>query len=1195
MKALKDVLTQSDAVIFVGSGISQWSGLPSWWGVISQLADNLDYAGIDSMLVRTEARDGDLLQAASYGFSKLTSAQIGDFIRRVVQLGNARPVDIHQRIVTLGPTCFITTNYDDLLEQAIAKWVQGQSFRGPITNRQIVEQANIQHAQARRFIFKPHGDANDSESIVLSREQYRMLLPEGDYSATLSTLKTLLATRPVLFLGFGLRDPDFLYVRDILANLYRGGVRDHFAVIPDATSEHADYWRNSYGVHILGYKTRPTSSGGKDHGALLDLLNQIAEESVPPQAQVAGLDIADATTILSLARYAAGLATSMPAVTKYSIRVQDSAKYQKIGHYFLPDSPFDGWTVDRFLLEGPSRAVLTGAPGAGKTFAMVNAASSLANRLQDACIQNRLDGGIVVPVLVDLKLYKGQLLTDIAALFPPGLSLEGVSKILPIKLFLDAFNEMPREFLEKGTLVAEVQQLTIRFPELSIVVGSRTMDSLGNLEWTSYDLSEIPKQEVENTLHAAGLIVPELQRDDILAILQRPFYLRLLNSSAVVLRDVEKPADLYAQYIEHTRKAFVEKFGAGVNIVAVLEQQAYRMLEDGTEAFFFSRMFESREVQGTYSKPVDVEAIKNWLASRGIVVPLIGERGSFAHQSITEFLAARELVRRLDAHETSLHSVISFRRWDHAIFLALSLMDGERAGPFLNELLGYDVRLAISCARFIENRQGELLEMLLQALQAIPEDESRHGIEVLFAKLPFQEKHESSLRRLLDRGDDLAAAAMAALANLLGQSIKDELFTLAIDRDASCGYTPGNAVELLAPLIHVDDVSGLVARGLALNPKSIDRENSPESSYVDTLAQALQFVPSAVLRSEIFAKIGHSSASETKVLVQLLCRVGWHRHDAEMFFMLNDLIIKGHSCAVFPAYSLVEFYSGSEPLSLYQVDLVYLSKLIGFIRKGDNWATELMRTLCSRDASVAEKVFELARKSKGLLQGILNYCASGNDEQIFSALEEVAEMSSLGRGASILRAVSLNDLNWAGREKLYVTLLALKNSKVAKLILGGGVPVQVSGLSRIDLGDPAPWLEWVMELSGSEGWWTRFQVCFLLGRSAHGEYLDFLVQQLGDEHSPYRSVIAKYVLPHVPDLSTDQLPERAIEFLLTDLKREGAWRRFEPNLLSAISTEKFVTDHLLPMSQSQDAFAQSNARHVIEEAGLRLGRRFLVS
>ena len=73
--------------------------------------------------------------------------------------------------------------------------------------------AEIIHARATDFIFKPHGDAADSESIILTREQYRQLLPQGEREAALESLKTLLATRPVVYLGFGLRDPDFLYVR----------------------------------------------------------------------------------------------------------------------------------------------------------------------------------------------------------------------------------------------------------------------------------------------------------------------------------------------------------------------------------------------------------------------------------------------------------------------------------------------------------------------------------------------------------------------------------------------------------------------------------------------------------------------------------------------------------------------------------------------------------------------------------------------------------------------------------------------------------------------------------------------------------------------------------------------------------------------------------------------------------------------
>ncbi len=77
---LKKILSYKDTVIFVGSGVSRLSGLPSWSGLIQDLIDYLDKIGIDSTLTQKEFDNGDLLQAASFGVDKLSSDQYRDFI-----------------------------------------------------------------------------------------------------------------------------------------------------------------------------------------------------------------------------------------------------------------------------------------------------------------------------------------------------------------------------------------------------------------------------------------------------------------------------------------------------------------------------------------------------------------------------------------------------------------------------------------------------------------------------------------------------------------------------------------------------------------------------------------------------------------------------------------------------------------------------------------------------------------------------------------------------------------------------------------------------------------------------------------------------------------------------------------------------------------------------------------------------------
>jgi len=160
--AIRSFLDRPDCVIFVGSGISCWAGLPSWSRMIEELAEFLDAKGESSGLVRREAASGDLLQAASYGFNKLTPPGIGEFVRKAVRLGSAKPCEIHKAIVELGPSCYITTNYDNLIEQALSLWQPDAFYRAPVTNRHLAEIADILGARSSHFIFKPHGDATDA-------------------------------------------------------------------------------------------------------------------------------------------------------------------------------------------------------------------------------------------------------------------------------------------------------------------------------------------------------------------------------------------------------------------------------------------------------------------------------------------------------------------------------------------------------------------------------------------------------------------------------------------------------------------------------------------------------------------------------------------------------------------------------------------------------------------------------------------------------------------------------------------------------------------------------------------------------------------------------------------------------------------------------------------------------------------------
>lgn len=302
---LKAVLSRDDTVLFVGSGLSVWSGLPTWTTMIEALRDELARLGRSTELVERELLNNDLLLAASYGVDQLSPHERRTFLRSVVS-PDAEPSEAHRLLVNLGPSCFITTNYDPLVERALSHHRRGEHF-DIVTPSHALEIPSIIRARSDHFVFKPHGDLGNAESVVLTREDYRRL--QGENRAVFNAVRTLLASRPVVYVGFGLRDPDFLLMRDLLFNTYGSNPADHFAIMPNVHSDERAYWIRNYGIDLVSYEVDSSAAPKRGHAELLDLLQELAIDA--GQQSAANATRPEAVT-LTLARYARGLLAGLP-------------------------------------------------------------------------------------------------------------------------------------------------------------------------------------------------------------------------------------------------------------------------------------------------------------------------------------------------------------------------------------------------------------------------------------------------------------------------------------------------------------------------------------------------------------------------------------------------------------------------------------------------------------------------------------------------------------------------------------------------------------------------------------------------------------------------------------------------------------------------------------------------------------------
>ena len=1196
MDKLKQVLAQKDTVLFIGSGISTWSGLPSWTELIEELAVFIETSGAKACLVREEAQKGDLLQAASYGFDRLTKQQIGEFVRAACRYGSATPQEIHRKIISLGPRCFVTTNYDNLIEDSLRTWQPDRFFRSPVTNRHLTETAEIVSAHAIDFIFKPHGDAADSESIILTREQYRQLLPQGERHAALETLKTLLATRPVVYLGFGLRDLDFLYVRDILANTYKGGTRDHYAIMADVSDAECDYWRRNYGIHLVSYATTEHPARTRDHTPLLTLLDSLLKkESISSTAD--DFDPYSPNVVLALTRHASGLARSQKLTPEFKIRVHIESEKRRGDFFAHRMDRFDHVPVEKFLDDGPDRAVLIGLPGAGKTYAFRRSAARLADRLNEWCLSDPVDEKtVVVPILADLKLYRGDLTKLVTEALPRSLPLKEVTQYFKVKVFLDSFNEMPREYWETGSYEADLAKFTAEIGNSSLLINSRNSDGLGKLGLPIYSLDQIDEIDVVAELQRLDIDSEGRFHREIRSLLQRPFYFQQVTSGEIRLPRETHPRDIYRVFVENLRGAFEARFTVHLDIEGVLARVAYDALNRGEEAFPLSDLLSvlRTSIETTGLGDLDASEIANWLVSSSVLTPYTGARIAFVHQSITEYLAASELARRYQSSPHVLKEKLNITRWDQALFLTLSLLPVTLAEVFLDDIIRTDFALALRAAKYLEVGREQVVSRLLseipKRLQAGGSFD--RGIDsAVWFDLPLTEAHEVDLRALIGLGDMIGAAALSRLVELKGEGVKDELLQLLVDRRDDYNLCCNGIAPALKPFATGEDAKKVVAWADSIEATA-DYDDSDVDGFVSGAAEYLSGLEPSVIRHAFVPAGGTEKMSEVRT--RLLCSILQHQHSTGALDLAGELLCRGVKEAATSIYFISNFAQPDIDLSWRTFTSVHVLRLMSLLGAENSWALSALRCLCAARPDLSETVRQEASKKVCIERAALIHCVSPSHfAPVLEALGELVEMSDEQRQAQPLQILYHLDCDWTGQEELFVRLLRLRDVWVAKGLLGHSNPPSLPGLGRLNIGTIYWWLEWMEEVDARDSnWWLLGCLGGLFGGHLNREVQDEFVFEFNKPNSKFKRLLLRFVLPYLTDITTEMFSEDAISFLLADLSGEGRTTSFRGHLLGSTATEQFVNERLVPLLRDSKQPLLGKLHAVLRVAGSRHSRRY---
>lgn len=205
-------LEENNFAIFAGAGLSSPAGYVNWKELLRPLSQELDF-DID--------KETDLVSLAQYymnenGRNRLTERLIDD-------VGISRePTENHKLLARLPISTYWTTNYDDLIEQAL-------DGEGKLADKKFTKNHLSQTKKGRSaIVYKMHGDASLPDEAIITKDQYESY--PLNFSPFITALSGDLVSKTFLFLGFSFTDPNLDYILSRIRIHFEQHQRQHFCI-----------------------------------------------------------------------------------------------------------------------------------------------------------------------------------------------------------------------------------------------------------------------------------------------------------------------------------------------------------------------------------------------------------------------------------------------------------------------------------------------------------------------------------------------------------------------------------------------------------------------------------------------------------------------------------------------------------------------------------------------------------------------------------------------------------------------------------------------------------------------------------------------------------------------------------------------------------------------------------------------------
>ena len=242
-ESLKKDIENCKVIPFVGAGVSQsvrmkgkeTSPFKSWKDLLRDLStlviEEKNKNHINSYF-DLDDKDIDFLELADKIEKFSNQIDYSKKLEKVITTDydniDENSYTLARNIWKLNSKLIITTNYDSVLEKAC----ESDNVQALYLDNNFKLSQVVSDELTKPTVWNIHGYESNIDSIILTSESYKKLYDNIKVNSQLHTLKTLVTTKSLLFIGFGYEDNMANVIKDIL-DLYTGHGRNHYLIIKE--------------------------------------------------------------------------------------------------------------------------------------------------------------------------------------------------------------------------------------------------------------------------------------------------------------------------------------------------------------------------------------------------------------------------------------------------------------------------------------------------------------------------------------------------------------------------------------------------------------------------------------------------------------------------------------------------------------------------------------------------------------------------------------------------------------------------------------------------------------------------------------------------------------------------------------------------------------------------------------------------